>query len=93
MEPSPPQPPRKPKENRPFYAPPVDKPLSVQIINEARSSLKELKTKRPFTPRDEKRTLFGPRPLNTADNRPPSAFRYVFKATVDSLVATLVWLF
>ncbi|XP_045197949.2 armadillo repeat-containing protein 2-like isoform X2 [Mercenaria mercenaria] len=69
-----PQPPRKPKENRPFYAPPEDKPIAVQIINEARSSLKELKTKRPFTPRDERRTLFGSRPVNTSDNRPPSAF-------------------
>lgn len=71
-----PQPPRKPKENRPFYAPPEDKPIAVQIINEARSSLKDLKTKRPFTPRDEKRTLFGPRTVNASDNRPPSAFRY-----------------
>lgn len=70
-----PTPPRKPKENRPFYAPPEDKPIAVQIINEARSSLKELKTKRPFTPRDDKRTLFGPRPVNTSDTRPPSAFR------------------
>ncbi|XP_052807595.1 armadillo repeat-containing protein 2-like isoform X2 [Mya arenaria] len=69
-----PTPPRKPKENRPFYAPPEDKPSAVQIINEARSSLKELKTKRPFTPREDRRTLFGPRPVNTADNRPPSAF-------------------
>ncbi|XP_060572268.1 armadillo repeat-containing protein 2-like isoform X3 [Ruditapes philippinarum] len=69
-----PQPPRKPKENRPFYAPPEDKPIAVQIINEARSSLKELKTKRPFTPRDDRRTLFGSRPVNTSDNRPPSAF-------------------
>ncbi|KAL4233349.1 Armadillo repeat-containing protein 2 [Mactra antiquata] len=69
-----PQPPRKPKENRPFYAPPEDKPIAVQIINEARSSLKDLKTKRPFTPRDDKRTLFGPRTVNASDNRPPSAF-------------------
>lgn len=69
-----PTPPRKPKENRPFYAPPEDKPIAVQIINEARSSLKELKTKRPFTPRDDRRTLFGQRPLNSSDNRPPSAF-------------------
>lgn len=69
-----PQPPRKPKENRPFYAPPEDKPIAVQIINEARSSLKELKTKRPYTPRDDRRTLFGPRPINSSDSRPPSAF-------------------
>ena len=70
-----PTPPRKPKENRPFYALPEEKPTAVQIINEARSSLKELKTKRPYTPREDKRTLFGPRPLNSSDNRPPSAFR------------------
>ena len=74
MEPTPP-PARKTKD-RPFYAPPEDKPIAVQIINEARSSLKDLKTKRPFTPRDDRRTLFGPRPVNTADTRPPSAFRY-----------------
>ncbi|XP_052237148.1 armadillo repeat-containing protein 2-like isoform X6 [Dreissena polymorpha] len=69
-----PLPPRKPKENRPFYAPPEDKPIAVQIINEARSSLKELKTKRPFTPREDRRTLFGPRSVSSTDNRPPSAF-------------------
>ena len=72
-----PTPPRKPKENRPFYAPPEDKPIAVQIINEARLSLKDIKTKRPFTPREDRRTLFGPRPVNSStDNRPPSAFRY-----------------
>ena len=71
-----PTPPRKPKENRPFYAPPEDKPIAVQIINEARLSLKDIKTKRPFTPREDRRTLFGPRPVNNStDNRPPSAFR------------------
>lgn len=72
-----PTPPRKPKENRPFYVPPEDKPIATKIINDARSSLKELKTKRPFTPRDDRRTLFGPRPVNSSDSRPPSAFRLV----------------
>ena len=61
--------------NRPFYKPPENITLSSQIISEARSSLKMLGTKRPFTPLDEQRHLFPPASNRTSEARPPSAFR------------------
>lgn len=59
---------------RPFYESP--KRTSAEIVNEARSSVRSLETRRPFTPIDAKRTLFdaGAKPR---DGRPPSALRYV----------------
>lgn len=70
-----PTPPRKAKEQRPFYEPPEDKPTSARIINEARTSLRSLKTNRPYTPRDEHRSLFGTKSNRNPESRPPSAFR------------------
>lgn len=58
-------------QQRPFYQMPEDKPTPVQIVNESRQWLRTVPTKRPFTPREEQRTLFGVRP---AESRPPSAF-------------------
>uniref|UniRef100_A0A4W3J1A6 Armadillo repeat containing 2 n=1 Tax=Callorhinchus milii TaxID=7868 RepID=A0A4W3J1A6_CALMI len=45
---------------------------SAEIISEARSSLRILKTQRPFTPKDDQRKLFGPTSSRTPENRPPS---------------------
>ncbi|XP_041044509.1 armadillo repeat-containing protein 2 isoform X3 [Carcharodon carcharias] len=47
---------------------------SAEIISEARSSLRILKTQRPFTPKDDQRKLFGSTSSRTPENRPPSAF-------------------
>ncbi|XP_076467000.1 armadillo repeat-containing protein 2-like isoform X2 [Babylonia areolata] len=60
--------------NRPFYKPPENKATSSQIINEARSSLRTLGTKRPFTPRDEQRHLFPSSSSRNPESRPPSSF-------------------
>ncbi|XP_006815976.1 armadillo repeat-containing protein 2-like [Saccoglossus kowalevskii] len=60
------------KIDAPFYVKPQDKKTSSEIINEARQSVREVKTKRPFTPRDSKRTLFGG--STRTPDRPPSAF-------------------
>ncbi|XP_071776244.2 armadillo repeat-containing protein 2 [Centroberyx gerrardi] len=48
---------------------------SAEIVNEARQSLRTLCTRRPFTPRDGHRQLFGESSVRAnRDNRPPSAF-------------------
>ncbi|XP_078068496.1 armadillo repeat-containing protein 2 isoform X2 [Mustelus asterias] len=47
---------------------------SAEIISEARSSLRILKTQRPFTPKDDQRKLFGSTSSRAPENRPPSAF-------------------
>ena len=57
---------------RAFYEKPTDKATSADIINEARSSLRTLRTNRPHTPKDDRRTFFGERPTH---ERPPSSFR------------------
>lgn len=49
---------------------------SAEIINEARNALRTLRTRRPFTPREEQRKLFGSASSRTPENRPPSSFRY-----------------
>ena len=64
---------RRQKSSDPFYAPPKDRDTAAEIINEARSSLKMVNTKRPFTPKDSKRSLFGDLPGPTF-SRPPSSF-------------------
>ncbi|XP_063773154.1 armadillo repeat-containing protein 2 isoform X2 [Pseudophryne corroboree] len=63
------------KKTDPFYKPPTSvQKTSAEIINEARHSLRTLTTKRPFTPREDQRKLFGPLSSRTSDNRPPSSF-------------------
>uniref|UniRef100_H3BBP4 Armadillo repeat containing 2 n=1 Tax=Latimeria chalumnae TaxID=7897 RepID=H3BBP4_LATCH len=58
-----------------FFRPSVPKQkTSAEIIKEARSSLRALKTQRPFTPREDQRKLFGPTSSRTPENRPPSSF-------------------
>ncbi|XP_062857223.1 armadillo repeat-containing protein 2 [Trichomycterus rosablanca] len=47
---------------------------SAEIVTEARNSLKTLGTRRPFTPREEQRQLFGAASSRTRDGRPPSTF-------------------
>ncbi|XP_059471767.1 armadillo repeat-containing protein 2 [Neocloeon triangulifer] len=60
----------------PFYATPPSKKTSAEIINEARAAvglrvgMKAVSTKRPFTPRDKQRSLFG---KNRGSQRPPSS--------------------
>ncbi|KAL9969241.1 hypothetical protein ACROYT_G021436 [Oculina patagonica] len=58
--------------SRPFYA--ADGPTSANIVSEARSSLRSLDTKRPFTPVESQRTLFGGSSVKPYEGRPPSAF-------------------
>lgn len=71
------------KDFGPFYATPACKKTSVEIINEARAAvglqqtigglrvgMKAVSTKRPFTPRDKQRSLFG---KNRGTQRPPSS--------------------
>ncbi|XP_078256381.1 armadillo repeat-containing protein 2 [Rhinoraja longicauda] len=47
---------------------------SAEIISEARTSLRILKTQRPFTPKDDQRKLFGLTSSRTDEIRPPSSF-------------------
>ncbi|XP_067050151.1 armadillo repeat-containing protein 2-like [Acropora muricata] len=58
--------------SRPFYE--TDGQTSANIVSEARSSLRSLETKRPFTPVESKRTLFRSSPSRPYEGRPPSAF-------------------
>ncbi|XP_072264839.1 armadillo repeat-containing protein 2 isoform X2 [Pyxicephalus adspersus] len=63
------------RKTDPFYKPPASvQKTSAEIINEARNSLRTLRTQRPFTPREDQRKLFGPLSSRTPDSRPPSAF-------------------
>uniref|UniRef100_A0A674HXC9 Armadillo repeat containing 2 n=1 Tax=Terrapene triunguis TaxID=2587831 RepID=A0A674HXC9_9SAUR len=60
----------------PFYRPSAPKQkTSAEIINEARNALRTLRTRRPFTPREDQRKLFGSASSRTPENRPPSTFR------------------
>ena len=38
--------------------------------------IRTLSSNRPFTPREEKRTLFGPKSTRPVNERPPSSFLY-----------------
>ncbi|XP_012971187.1 armadillo repeat-containing protein 2 isoform X2 [Mesocricetus auratus] len=59
----------------PFHRPPVPKQkTSAEIISEARSALRAVRTQRPFTPREDQRKLFGPASSRAPENRPPSSF-------------------
>ena len=60
--------------SRPFYE--TEGPTSANIVSEARSSFRSLDTKRPFTPVESNRTLFGGSSSKPYEGRPPSAFRY-----------------
>lgn len=58
-----------------FYRPSLAvQKTSAEIINEARNTLRTLRTQRPFTPREEQRKLFGSASSRAPENRPPSAF-------------------
>ncbi|XP_028902982.1 armadillo repeat-containing protein 2 isoform X1 [Ornithorhynchus anatinus] len=66
---------KKPEKLEPFYRPSVSRwKTSAEIINEARSSLRSIRTQRPFTPREEQRKLFGPATSRTLESRPLSSF-------------------
>ncbi|XP_009675235.2 armadillo repeat-containing protein 2 isoform X1 [Struthio camelus] len=59
----------------PFYRLSMPKQkTSSEIINEARSVLRTLRTRRPFTPAEDQRKLFGSGSLRMPENRPPSVF-------------------
>lgn len=61
----------------PFYRLSVPKQkTSSEIINEARNGLRTLRTRRPFTPTEDQRKLFGSGSSRAPQNRPPSVFRY-----------------
>ncbi|ESP01060.1 hypothetical protein LOTGIDRAFT_139962 [Lottia gigantea] len=66
---------RKDKDkDKPFYALSESDKAPSKIINEARSSLRTIVTRRPFTPRDDKRTLFPASTSRNPESRPASAF-------------------
>lgn len=69
----------KKKEKLPFYQATGDK-TSASIIAEARKDLKSVSTKRPNTPGDAGRHLFGSHQHSTQQGtvkRPPSVYRWV----------------
>ena len=66
-----------------FYEVPDDKLTPAKIVSEAKHAiigkqpaLRAIMTKRPETPRDDQRKLFGEQSVRDPTNRPPSAFRY-----------------
>ncbi|NWX58882.1 ARMC2 protein, partial [Promerops cafer] len=66
-------------ENRrkaePFYWLSTANPkTSSEIVNEARDSLRTVKTQRPFTPTDEQRKLLGSQSSRCSQNRAPLLF-------------------
>lgn len=63
-------------EKNPFYRTPERRRTSAEIIRDAKKAIRSLSTKRPFTPRDEKRTLFGEGSNRNPDARPASTYRY-----------------
>lgn len=70
---------RKRQPDRPFYLP-KGETTSSRIITEAKESLNNrtglqaVVTKRPCTPRDATRSLFGATSTRAPENRPPSSF-------------------
>ncbi|NXV93553.1 ARMC2 protein, partial [Calonectris borealis] len=63
------------EEAEPFYRLSVPKQkTSSEIINEARNVLRTVRTRRPFTPTEDHRKLFGSGSLRAPQNRPPSVF-------------------
>ncbi|XP_031438129.1 armadillo repeat-containing protein 2 isoform X2 [Clupea harengus] len=66
---------RRRETRKPFYrVPGASNKTSAEIVQEARQSLRTLRTQRPFTPLDEHRQLFGEGSSRPRDGRPPSAF-------------------
>ncbi|XP_063078202.1 armadillo repeat-containing protein 2 [Engraulis encrasicolus] len=73
---------RRGETRRPFYragagtatSPGAVPKTSAEIVQEARQSLRTLCTRRPFTPREEQRQLFGEGSSRPRDARPPSSF-------------------
>ncbi|XP_071492029.1 LOW QUALITY PROTEIN: armadillo repeat-containing protein 2-like [Diadema antillarum] len=65
---------RKKAQDRAFYEKQTDRESSAEIINEARAALRTVPTRRPFTPREDKRTLFSGSTTRAPTERPPSAF-------------------
>ncbi|KAJ8355668.1 hypothetical protein SKAU_G00184620 [Synaphobranchus kaupii] len=62
-------------KREPFYLSPCPKrKTSAEIINEARRSLRTVSTRRPFTPKDDQRHLFGQTSSRASEGRPPSTF-------------------
>ncbi|NXL98042.1 ARMC2 protein, partial [Tyrannus savana] len=63
------------KKAEPFYWLSVAKQkTSSEIINEARNVLRAVGTRRPFTPTDGQRKLFGSGSSRGPQSRPPSVF-------------------
>lgn len=60
-------------ELKPFYV--ANGTTSAEIIAEARTSVRCVDTKRPFTPVESQRTLFGFSRRQENVSRPSSAFR------------------
>ncbi|KAF5404455.1 hypothetical protein PHET_02113 [Paragonimus heterotremus] len=60
--------------SRAFYELPQNKPTAAQIVRESRDWLQTVSTRRPYTPKDTTRSLFGQTNINIS-SRPPSAFR------------------
>ncbi|XP_036370751.1 armadillo repeat-containing protein 2-like isoform X2 [Octopus sinensis] len=58
----------------PFYRNLEHRRTSADIIRDAKKTLRSLSTKRPFTPRDEKRTLFGEMSNRSREARPASTY-------------------
>ncbi|NXY82571.1 ARMC2 protein, partial [Alcedo cyanopectus] len=56
----------------PFYR--LNQKTSSEIITEARNVLRTLGTRRPFTPAENQRKLFGSGSSRAPQNRPPSVF-------------------
>jgi len=52
----------------------LDRPIASSIINETRSWLNTVQTKRPFTPQTDTRSLFGTNSQRSTESRPPSVF-------------------
>ncbi|KAM6323863.1 armadillo repeat-containing protein 2 [Aegotheles albertisi] len=67
--------PSKNKKTEPFYWLSVPKQkTSSEIVSEARSFLRTLRTQRPFTPAENQRKLFGSGSSRALQNRPLSVF-------------------
>lgn len=77
----------------PFYRLSVSKQkTSSEIINEARSVLRTLRTQRPFTPAEDQRKLFGSGSSRAPQNRPPSVFRYCDFKIFQTSFSTTIWI-
>ena len=78
---------RKSRDSLPFYELPQERAhlIPAKIVSEARNAIVEkpglrvINTRRPETPREEQRKLFGEQSVRDPTNRPPSAFRYLLQ--------------